>query len=720
MFDVDLDDLSTADLLAAAAEYAQDQEHAAVGILRTTLAFADRNAVVEWPGREPLPGYERLRVYGGEGCPGVAEFAPVELGAVLGLSSGAASSLLGEALALRHRLPRVWAAVLSGNAIAWRARKIAHACLSLSLEAAAIVDRRVAGIVNTVTPGRLKRIVTAAIWQADPAQAQADAEAAAKTRGVFITQSDPADDHGTKRIFIRAASGDVIRFDATIDDLAHALKALGDPDPLDQRRAKAIGWIADPTAAHNLLQAARHLARTHDHAGTTHKHTTPSSPTTHPQRPNNNPAPYDASTPPDPPDTPTPHSQTKAERPTLDQQTTAPHLHAPDNPRDVDDPHDVGDLRDVHDPEDVREARDLHDPGDVREVGDVGEVGDLLDAGDVRDVRNPGDVRDLDYLHDPGDSCDLHETTVVDDLDHARSSSGLDRGDAFTRLALADTLEARLAAIKHDAYSNNPATPTSRRNRHTLYVHLTDKTLSTGTGVLRVENLGPQLATQLTELLGHDQITVKPVIDLHDQISVHSYEIPDRIRERVRLRHPVDMFPYGTAEATPRMDQDHITPYSRALTPAHPTQNHPAPAITYQEDTSQQDTTPTHLNPIDSTSRSACVAPPHPTSHPSRTRPPGPTRPPSRTGPAGPAGPAGQTGQTGQTSVDNLIPQGRLHHRAKTFGGWRNRRLPSGGIEWTSPHGFTFLVDHTGTHPVSLGQPSTNDLNDPADREPTG
>jgi len=55
-------------------------------------------------------------------------------------------------------------------------------------------------------------------------------------------------------------------------------------------------------------------------------------------------------------------------------------------------------------------------------------------------------------------------------------------------------------------------------------------------------------------------------------------------------------------------------------------------------------------------------------------------------------------GMKPQTSVDNLIPQSRLHHRAKTFGGWRNRRLPTGAIEWTSPHGFRFLVDHNGTH----------------------
>jgi hypothetical protein len=187
---------------------------------------------------------------------------------------------------------------------------------------------------------------------------------------------------------------------------------------------------------------------------------------------------------------------------------------------------------------------------------------------------------------------------------------------------LAGSLAARLAAIKRHAYSDGIGAGSGRRaNRHTLYVHLTDHTLATGTGVLRVEDLGPLLLNQLAELLGHDQIIVKPVIDLHDQVSVHSYEIPDRIRERVRLRHPVDMFPHSAAEATTRMDQDHITPYDR-------------------------------------------------------------------------------TGPPGQTNTDNLIPQARLHHRAKTFGGWHCRRLPTGAIEWTSPHGFRFHVDHTGTHPI--------------------
>jgi hypothetical protein len=422
--------------------------------------------------------------------------------------------------------------------------------------------------VNTVTPGALKKIVTAAIWQADPGQAQADAEAAAKERGVFVTQSDPDDDHGTKRIWVRAATDDVIRFDATINDLAEALKLLGDTATLDARRAKAIGWIADPEAAHNLLQVARYLARHHTHAQPAHtaQPTPPTPPTPPPHRGN----------PPDPAADPDCGATVEDEPIGADEASAYAETTRADGPT----------------PDDEAMAYD-----DV--VADDAVAGDADGADDTRGVG------DLNPASD---------------------------GEGFTRLALAGTLEARLAAIKQDAYGNGLGAGSGRRGRHTVYVHLTDKTLATGTGVLRVEEVGPLLASQLRELLGHDQVIVKPVIDLHDQISVHAYEIPDRIRERVRLRHPVDMFPYGTAEAGSRMDLDHITPYDRT-------------------------------------------------------------------------GPPGPPDQPGQTSTDNLIPQGRLHHRAKTFGGWSNQRLPNGAIEWTSPHGFRFEVDHTGTHPLPHRKP---------------
>ncbi|MFF0269497.1 hypothetical protein [Kribbella sp. NPDC004536] len=80
--------------------------------------------------------------------------------------------------------------------------------------------------------------------------------------------------------------------------------------------------------------------------------------------------------------------------------------------------------------------------------------------------------------------------------------------------------------------------------------------------MLRVESIGPLLATQLTELVGHGPYVVKPVIDLNDAVSVNAYEIPTRIRERIKLIHPVELFPYGTRETTNTIDLDHIQPYN--------------------------------------------------------------------------------------------------------------------------------------------------------------
>jgi hypothetical protein len=218
------------------------------------------------------------------------------------------------------------------------------------------------------------------------------------------------------------------------------------------------------------------------------------------------------------------------------------------------------------------------------------------------DEPGPDDEADRDAPH-PGasdlpDPLDTPGTVPIEPLDPF--DPGLhgdnDHGDGEPLDAAAHrALHARLAQIKLDAYTN-PTTsgrtgPTDRvagtdrtagtdrvagtgRSGGTgitggrvrpgqteIYVHLTDHTLATGAGVLRVEGLGPLLADQLADLVGYGPYTVKPVIDLNDAVSVDAYEIPDRIRERVKLTHPVEVFPFGTQETHPGMDLDHLQPY---------------------------------------------------------------------------------------------------------------------------------------------------------------
>ncbi|MGH3369038.1 MAG: HNH endonuclease signature motif containing protein, partial [Nocardioidaceae bacterium] len=162
-----------------------------------------------------------------------------------------------------------------------------------------------------------------------------------------------------------------------------------------------------------------------------------------------------------------------------------------------------------------------------------------------------------------------------------------------------------------------------------LHVHIDAETLRAGDGVVRVEGVGPMLASQLGELFGHERFVVRPVIDLAERVSVDAYEIPDRIRERVRLTHVTCRFPWCNAPATVSMDLDHVVPFD-------------------------------------------------------------------------------DTGPPGQTSTDNLVPLCRWHHRGKTHGRWRYRRLDDGGLEWTAPSGAMFRVDHTGT--VHIDRQATQEL----------
>lgn len=109
------------------------------------------------------------------------------------------------------------------------------------------------------------------------------------------------------------------------------------------------------------------------------------------------------------------------------------------------------------------------------------------------------------------------------------------------------------------------------RPRVTLNVHLTDQTLATGTGVVRVDGSGPILATQLREFLGRHscQISIRPVLDLDRIPSVDAYEIPHRIRDAVRVRNVASVFPYSGAPAR-EWTSTTPTPTSGTVAPVRP------------------------------------------------------------------------------------------------------------------------------------------------------
>ncbi len=67
--------------------------------------------------------------------------------------------------------------------------------------------------------------------------------------------------------------------------------------------------------------------------------------------------------------------------------------------------------------------------------------------------------------------------------------------------------------------------------------------------------------------------------------------------------------------------------------------------------------------------------------------------------------PREQGGPPGQTGMHNIARLTRFPHRLKTHGNWRLTQTRPGEYEWTSPHGYRFLVDHAGTHPLGKTPP---------------
>ncbi len=101
-----------------------------------------------------------------------------------------------------------------------------------------------------------------------------------------------------------------------------------------------------------------------------------------------------------------------------------------------------------------------------------------------------------------------------------------------------------------------------------LHVHIEQPALVVGTGVARVEGAGPVVLGQVRDWLAHpsspeqvrQQVSLRPVLDVHGVRPVDRYELPARMREALRARDPYESFPFGTL-AGRAADADHVEPY---------------------------------------------------------------------------------------------------------------------------------------------------------------
>jgi hypothetical protein len=193
----------------------------------------------------PLPLLRQREIEAGVIAPLVAAFAADEIGTTLGVSSLSAMQLVADVLNLQHRHPRWWTRVQTLQVPAWRARRLAQRAASLSLEAARWVDEQLADRADSVGPITIDRCVGEAKARFEP-EDHADAEAQRKKAWkVRLFHGEAGDWAGTSTLDAIGDTADLTRFHDLVCATAEQLGRDGDPDTLDQRKAKALGVIAD-------------------------------------------------------------------------------------------------------------------------------------------------------------------------------------------------------------------------------------------------------------------------------------------------------------------------------------------------------------------------------------------------------------------------------------------------------------------------------------------
>ncbi|MCP3424349.1 HNH endonuclease signature motif containing protein [Nocardioides pinisoli] len=272
----EVEDLTARDLLALARDRKATEDRAAADLLTIAAQWADLHPPESIHDAAvfsiPAGGREHEEPIAGEGCPLVAEFCVAELGSVLGISTTAAKKLIGHALELRHRLPRLWAQVHAGAVPAWRARLVAettiHSCPSLTREAAAFVDAQVAAVAGKVGSAQLDRLVAEAIKRfdlavPDPTEDPEDGWLYVDPRHASI---DTQDVHyaGTMRMEAELGIADALDVDRALVHGAATLKALGSTESLNVRRAKALGDLARTQTALDLHTRGSTAAKSTD------------------------------------------------------------------------------------------------------------------------------------------------------------------------------------------------------------------------------------------------------------------------------------------------------------------------------------------------------------------------------------------------------------------------------------------------------------------------
>ncbi|SDD05505.1 HNH endonuclease signature motif containing protein [Auraticoccus monumenti] len=227
---------------------------AAARILARAAEWADLHPPVEddFVASATIDGRPTGAPLAGEGTPEVDEGCIAELAAALRCSTDAGTTLIGQALELRHRLPRLWALVHTGKVAPWQARLVAGRTMHLTRQAATFVDDQVAAVTGKVGLTQLDRLITTAITRFMPEEAERQRVEAEEKRRFDIFPDQDGRRHGLAEVVGVLDLPDALDLDAAIGAGARVLAEAGVDKSLDVRRSMAAGELARSQPALDL------------------------------------------------------------------------------------------------------------------------------------------------------------------------------------------------------------------------------------------------------------------------------------------------------------------------------------------------------------------------------------------------------------------------------------------------------------------------------------